>query len=41
LLEPLVETISTGTVLVPVSDNRAPVKALTAEAFDVVETSRQ
>jgi len=38
-LEPLVEKISSGTVLVPVSDNRAPVKALTAEAFDVAPSS--
>lgn len=38
-LEPLVEKISSGTALVPVGDNRPPVRLITAEAFEV-ETSR-
>jgi len=35
VLEPLVEKVSAGTVLVPVSDSRPPVKMITAEAFEV------
>lgn len=34
-LEPLVEKISSGTALVPASDNRPPVRLITAEAFEV------
>lgn len=39
VLEPMVEKISSGTTLVPVSDNRAPVKLIDATAFEVQVTT--
>ena len=35
-LEPLVEKVSSGTALVPVTDSRAPAKVVTADDFDVL-----
>lgn len=39
VLEPLVEKISSGTTLAPISDNRPPVRLIDASAFDVQVTA--
>lgn len=39
-IEPLVEKVSSGTVLVPVSDNRPPAQLVTKDDFAVIDEAR-